>query len=186
MYKFRVIVTASIFSFIVQSVVSFPYEIFSPSPYSSFPRLNSKVISIQPVDSQAIRRSSHKPPPINPDAETIFHPMHADKFRLDQIMERSSSGGVYYNKPKSHKKKNKFNPLNFDAYLVKPMNFSYKKVFATLKPETEKLMKLMNKTTVLDDEDEKKSKPRSGKFIIFSRCRYFTFSPQVRLILMTF
>lgn len=164
MYKLQVIVIIGALNLLIRSAVSFPYEFFNSVPYSSFPRQsNVKPISIKPMDAQAMRRSLHKPPPINPDAETIFHPMHADKFHLDQIMERSSSGGVYFNKPKSHKKKNKFNPLNFDAYLVKPLNFSYKKVFATLKPETERIMKLMNKTLAFDDEDEKKPKSRSGE-----------------------
>lgn len=107
---------------------------------------------------------------IGPVSKRIsFDPMdstvYAGESQADQVMERSSREDVYYSQPKRNRKENQFNLLNFDAYLAKPLNFSYKKVFATLKPETERILKLMNRTITLDDEENQAgSKSRSGKF----------------------
>lgn len=172
MYQVQAIVFFSVFSvFVHHSVIGFPYDFFQPKailvPVPKW-KSNPKVVTIKPLDVKAMRRSSYKLPPINPDAEPIFKSKNADKYPFDQVMERSSMSGVYYaNKPKSNKKKNKFNMLNFDAYLVKPMNFSYKKVFATLKPGTERILKYLNQTTSseVDEKDEKdEAKSKSGKF----------------------
>lgn len=168
MYQVQVFVFLSISSVLVcEELVGYPYEYFQPKRIlSTVPNWipNIKAVTIKPVDIEEIRRSTHNLPPINPDAEAIFLPLNVDKLRFDQVMERSSLGGIYYNKkPKSHKKKNKFNMLNFDAYVVKPTNFNYKKVFATLKPETERILKYLNETVKFEKKEDDKF--NSGEFI---------------------
>lgn len=110
-------------------------------------------IPIRPLDYTTIRRLAHKSAPINPDSESIFLPVIAEKYKPYQVMERISAPttpktGIErkFNRNKDMHNRDNFNFLNFDAYLVKPTEFSYNNVLATLKPESERILRLMNYT----------------------------------------
>lgn len=150
MYGFRsVSVVVVVFNLIMRRVVTFPYQVIGSDANSTFVTVMSKSISFSPTDSMAAASSSMD-----------VKPTHL----ADQTMEPSSMEEVYYIQPRGHRRRNQFNPLNFDAYMVKPTNFSYKRVLATLKPETERILKLMNRTIGMDEQNRSGSKSRSGKF----------------------
>lgn len=91
-----------------------------------------KGIPIRPLDYSTIKRISRKHVPLNPDSEPIFLPVNAAQFKPYQVMERISSApphpNLIRNRLNHHnlKKNDNFNFLNFDAYLMKPMNGSVK------------------------------------------------------------
>lgn len=126
----------------------------------------SKPIPIQPMNLSSSQRA-FKVPSINPDSELIYSPSRSSqRYQYEQIMERlqqlpieAQTGQKQPSPQKQSRKKKEFNFLNFDAYLVKPMNVNYKQVFATLRPEAEKLLRMLNETSSedLDDTDESNS-----------------------------
>lgn len=106
-------------------------------------RSSSAIRPIRPMSASAsANQRSFRTPPINPDSELIFSPSRSHRYQYEKIMERLESLPTTTNRPK----KKGFNFLNFDAYLVKPMNVNYEKVFATLRPEAEKLLSIMSKS----------------------------------------
>lgn len=124
---------------------AFPYEIFNPYRRPQVVHM----VPIIPMNYTAIRRSIHRLPPINPLAEQVIIPRNfQQRYRPEQIMERltNSASNVH---PQKHP--NKFNLLNFDAYKMKPMNFDYNTVLATLTPETERIFKILNRTDIKSD-----------------------------------
>lgn len=128
-----------------------------------------KTISIKPMDSKQQR--SFRTPPINPDSELIYSPSQGRRYQYEQVMERlrdvnqPNKSGQSQSRGGRNKKKS-FNFLNFDAYLVKPMNVNYKRVFATLKPEAEKLLRIMNKSDGEVSEEVKNRMQTKGDRII--------------------
>lgn len=105
-------------------------------------------IPIRPLDHSTMRRIARRPAEINPDSETIFLPYHQANHRPLQIMERISV-------PVDHRmKKDNFNFLNFDAYVMKPANE------VTLKPVTERIIRIINQTE--DDHDDARPSPSSS------------------------
>lgn len=124
---------------------AFPYQIYNPFHRAPVVR----VVPIKPMNYSSIRRSTHKLPPINPLAEQVFIPKNLQqRYRPEQIMERLTSSA---SNAHTRKHKNQFNLLNFDAYTMKPMNFNYNTVLATLTPETERIFKILNRTDVKND-----------------------------------
>lgn len=113
-----------------------------------------KSIPIRTMDSN--RQRYMKAPPLNPDSELIFAPSQTQRFPYEKIMERLTAAplatATTSNKSVNHHQrelKKNFNFLNFDAYLVRPMPVNYQRVFATVKPEAEKLLSAMNR----EDDD---------------------------------
>lgn len=140
-----------IFGICIENVDSF--ERFQPI------RASIKSIPIRPLDHSTIQRLTRRPVPINPDAEPIYVPLHGGKYKPYQIMERiSSPSDVNTNRNSNTNTRNTdFNFLNFDAYMVKPKDFNYNNVLATIKPETERILRLMNQTDNLHGDDAKPS-----------------------------
>lgn len=91
-------------------------------------------VPIRPLDHSTMRRLTRRPTEINPDSESIF--LHQTKQRPLQIMERISVP-VDANHNFPHKKKENFNVLNFEAYVMKPSMEE-----ATMKPVTERILHL--------------------------------------------
>lgn len=121
---------------------------------------SSKSIPIQPMNLSSSQRA-FKVPSINPDSELIYSPSRSSqRYQYEQIMERLQQLPVDTPAPQkqARSKKKEFNFLNFDAYLVKPMNVNYKQVFATLKPEAEKLLRMLNETISEDYDETEESK----------------------------
>lgn len=76
-------------------------------------------IPIRPLDSSTMYRIARRPTEINPDSEPVFLPLHNIKRRPLQVMERiSTDAKKTWNRPK----KDNFNVLNFEAYVMKPTN----------------------------------------------------------------
>lgn len=133
---------------------AFPYEIFNP--YHRAPLV--QVVPIKPMNYTTIRRSAHKLPPINPLAEQVLVPKNMQqRYRPEQIMERLTNSD---SNAHTQRHKNTFNLLNFDAYTMKPMNFNYNTVLATLTPETERIFKILNRTDVKSDPKTSSSSHR--------------------------
>ena len=85
--------------------------------------------TLTPARSQNIRNVSEikkeiKKPKINPDAESIFLPINGNSYHPEKVLERIQT----YT---DHKNRNSNNLLNFDAYILKPFNFDYSKVFSS-------------------------------------------------------
>lgn len=148
------------------SVCLFTIEVFfhfipiSTNAYEVIGRIRAPVrgIPIRPLDFTTIRRLAYKPAPINPDAEPIFLPLHSEKYKPFQIMERISATPTAkatvnrkYNANQEQRNKDNFNFLNFDAYLVKP------NAAIALKPDTDRILRLMNYT-----EHEYQDEPTSS------------------------
>ncbi|XP_055322766.1 uncharacterized protein LOC129578366 [Sitodiplosis mosellana] len=109
-------------------------------------------IPIRPLDHSTIRRLSRRPAELNPDSEPVFLPLHQSRHRPLQIMERISvpvDGNHNWNR----QKKENFNVLNFEAYMMKPTNE------ALPKPVTERILRYINKTE--DDRDDIRQSPSS-------------------------
>lgn len=140
--------------------IAFPYEFYNPfrRPQPAPRPQLVHIVPIVPVNYTSIRRSTHKLPPINPLAEQVFIPKNLQqRYRPEQIMERLSQSAS--NTHKTHKQKNKFNLLNFDAYTRKPM--TYNKVLATLTPEAEAIFaRITNQTDVQADPSVSSSSNR--------------------------
>lgn len=105
----------------------------------------AKTIPIRPMDSSSQRY--FRAPPLNPDSELIYPPSRSQRYQYEKIMERltgpPTASTTNQTTPKLRPKKKNFNYLNFDAYIVRPMHNNYKQVFATVKPEAEKLLSAM-------------------------------------------
>lgn len=93
-------------------------------------------IPIRPLDRSTMQRLSMHPTELNPDAEPIFLPNHLTNPRPLQIMERISVP-VDWNHPSAEK----FNVLNFDAYVMKP-----KHGHLSVNPVTERVFRMVNQT----------------------------------------
>lgn len=109
-------------------------------------------IPIRPLDHSTIRRLSIRPVEVNPDSEPVFLPYHQAKHRPLQIMERISV--PVDNDGWNRKRKENFNVLNFEAYMMKPSNEM------TLKPVAERIIRLINQTGG-DDRDDARPSPSS-------------------------
>lgn len=137
----------------------FAYEILwpvrGPMPLRGpMPRGIPIPIPIRPLDHSTIRRLSRRPTELNPDSESVFLPMHQAKHRPMQIMERISvpvDGNHNWNR----QKKDNFNVLNFEAYVMKPTNEA-----AIPKPVTERILHLINKTDY--ERDDTRQSPSSS------------------------
>lgn len=138
--------------------VAFPYEFYNPYQAPAV-----RVLPIKPMNYTSVRRSIHKLPPINPLAEQVYVPKNLQqRYRPEQIMERLTSADTTSNAHgKNRKHKKKFNLMNFDAYMVKPLDYNYNKVLATLKPETDRILNILNRTDVQDDPSVSSSLHRS-------------------------
>lgn len=154
-----------------------PYEIKSP-----LRQLRPiKIIPIRTMDAASQRFV--KVPALNPDAELIFSPSRSQRYQYEKIMERlvvppasaaaaapaseSSSTATDANvtHDQQEQKRNKFNFLNFDAYLVRPMPVNYEQVFATARPEAEKLLNAMKED--IGQNQQNPLSPDQGYSIIF-------------------
>lgn len=108
-------------------------------------------IPIRPLDSSTMYRISRRPTEINPDSEPVFLPMHNVARRPLQVMERiSTDAKKTWNRPK----KDNFNVLNFDAYVMKPNNFN------AMKPVTERVLR---DTQFQNSRDDLKPSPSSQR-----------------------
>lgn len=112
-----------------------------PPPYRR--AYTRRLVPIKPMNYTLMNRAVKKLPPFNPDAEFITSPTNKHRFHPEKIMERVTQSEPTENS--NDMKKNRFNYMNFDAYLVKPAEFNYKTVWATLEPETQKLLKNLGK-----------------------------------------
>ncbi|XP_031633251.1 uncharacterized protein LOC116347019 [Contarinia nasturtii] len=130
----------------------YAYELFRPMRAATG-RGMSHVVPIRSLDQSTMRRLTRRPIEINPDSESIFLPSHQAKQRPLQIMERISVPvDANHNFPR--KKKENFNVLNFEAYVMKPsMNE------ATIKPVTERILHLNYHND--DDRDDARPSPSS-------------------------
>lgn len=125
----------------------YAYEILRPIR-GPMPRGIPIPIPIRPLDHSTIRRLSRRPAEMNPDSEPVFLPLHQSNHRPLQIMERISvpvDGNYNWNRPK----KDNFNVLNFEAYMMKPNEASI--------PRPERIVRLVNQTD--DDRDEFRPSP---------------------------
>lgn len=151
-------IVTSVFSF---SILVNIVVVLGDASNNSSSETNARVIRssnvIRPIKPMSsANQRSFRAPPINPDSELIISPSRSHRYQYEKIMERLQSLPTTTNRPK----KKGFNFLNFDAYLVKPLNVNYKKVFATVQPEAEKLLSIMSKSDdmeLVDVVDDKNS-----------------------------
>lgn len=114
-----------VFGFLIGNILSYERirQVRRPVP---------RGIPIRPLDSSTIYRLSRRPTELNPDAEPIFLPLHNGKHRPLQVMERISTD----TKKNWHRpKKDNFNVLNFEAYVMKPNNLD------VMKPVTDRVLR---------------------------------------------
>lgn len=72
-------------------------------------------------------------PDINPDAEQIFLPLNGHNYHPEKVLERLSTGpaiAVYDNEKQ-------FDFLNFEPYIVKPLNVEYSQIFSHLQAKVQ-------------------------------------------------
>lgn len=140
------------FSTIVLVIFSLTSVAFSVDGYSRPYRrvYTRRIVPIKPMNYTAMHRSVKRIPPLNPDAEFITSPSNKHGFHPEKIMERVTQS-ENQETPKRPQKTH-FDYMNFDAYLVKPAELNYKTVWATLEPETEKLLKSLKDEDVASDK----------------------------------
>lgn len=151
-----------------------------PPPYRRI--YTRRIVPIKPMNYTIMNRAVKRLPPLNPDAEFITSSSNKHRFHPEKIMERVTQSEIKENPNKM--KKNPFNYMNFDAYLVKPAEFNYKTVWATLEPETEKLLKSLGNdettTEKMDRHQDVVEEPTTSSSR--HRCKY----PYLFLILQFF
>lgn len=140
------------FSTIVFVIFSLTSVAFSVDGYSRpYRRVYARrIVPIKPMDYTAMNRAVKRLPPLNPDAEFITSSSNKHRFQPEKIMERVTQS-ENQETPERTQKTN-FDYMNFDAYLVKPSELNYKTVWATLEPETEKLLKSLKDEDVASDK----------------------------------
>lgn len=122
-------------------------------------RRTQKIVPIKPMNLSKWR-STHRLPPLNPDAEFISQPTNTHRIQPEKIMERLRADGE-----SETTKNSQFDYMNFDAYLPKPMKFNYNKVWATLQPETERVLESLNQTERYDHDEE----PTQSHYVLRKR-----------------
>lgn len=115
----------------------------------------SRRIPIRPLDRSTMHRLSMRPTELNPDAEPIFLPNHLTNPRPLQIMERISVP-VDWNHPSA----DKFNVLNFDAYVMKSNNHGH----LAANPVTERVYRMANQTQKSSHRGDTRTSPSQYKF----------------------
>lgn len=108
-------------------------------------------IPIRPLDKSTIQRLARRPTELNPDSEPIFLPYQRANRRPLQIMERISVPTDPH-ASRNRGKKDHFNVLNFEAYVMKPNDGG------PPRPVSERIYRLLNQS---DYRGDPKSNPNN-------------------------